>query len=107
MGANICEKRAYGGTSVTRLALTGCGKTLLAVTDFCLDLIYQRSMRGNDQQQTAMFSYLTLAQRIPADHPARQIRVLVDRALARMDAELEKLYSDTGRPSIAPPPQPV
>ena len=49
-----------------------------------------------------MFSYLTLAQRIPADHPARQIRVLVDRALVRMDAELEKLYSQTGRPSIAP-----
>ena len=49
-----------------------------------------------------MFSYLTLAQRIPADHPARQIRVLVDRALARMDAEFNKLYSATGRPSIAP-----
>jgi transposase len=59
-------------------------------------------MRGNDQKQEAMFSYLTLAQRIPADHPARQIRALVDRALERMDAELEKLYSDTGRPSIAP-----
>lgn len=59
-------------------------------------------MRGDDQQQTAMFSYLALAQRIPMDHPARQIRVLVDRALERMDAELEKLYSGTGRPSIAP-----
>jgi transposase len=59
-------------------------------------------MRGDDQKQAAMFSYLTLAQRIPADHPARQIRVLVDRGLERMDGELEKLYSDTGRPSIAP-----
>src|ERR1035438_7955602 len=59
-------------------------------------------MRGNDQKQAAMFSYLTLAQRIPVDHPARQIRALVDRALQRMDAQLEKLYSDTGRPSIAP-----
>jgi transposase len=59
-------------------------------------------MRGDDRQQAAMFSYLTLAQRIPADHPARQIRVLVDRALERVDAELERLYSDTGRPSIAP-----
>jgi transposase len=59
-------------------------------------------MRGDDQKQSAMFSYLTLAQRIPADHPARQIRVLVDRALARMDSDFEKLYSDTGRPSIAP-----
>jgi transposase len=59
-------------------------------------------MRGDDQKQSAMFSYLTLAQRIPADHPALQIRVLVDRALLRMDAEFEKLYSTTGRPSIAP-----
>jgi transposase len=59
-------------------------------------------MRGDDQKQTAMYSYVTLAQRIPADHPARQIRVLVDRALQRMDAQLEQLYSRTGRPSIAP-----
>jgi transposase len=59
-------------------------------------------MRGDDLKQSAMFSYLTLSQRIAADHPARQIRELVDRALVRMDAELEKLYSDTGRPSIAP-----
>jgi len=59
-------------------------------------------MRGDDQKQAAMFSYLTLAQRIPADHPARQIRVLVDRALERMDGDFEKLYSATGRPSIAP-----
>ena len=59
-------------------------------------------MRGEDNKQTAIFSYVTLAQRIPADHPARQIRVLVDRALLRMDAELEQLYADTGRPSIAP-----
>jgi transposase len=59
-------------------------------------------MRGNDERQTAMYSYVTLAQRIPADHPARQIRALVDRALARMDADLERLYSTTGRASIAP-----
>jgi transposase len=59
-------------------------------------------MRGDDQQQAAMFSYVTLAQRIPSDHPARQIRVLVDLALARMDAEFDKLYASTGRPSIAP-----
>ena len=61
-----------------------------------------RSMRGEDQKQTAMYSYVTLAQRIPADHPARQIRAMVDRALERMDGELNHLYSTTGRPSIAP-----
>jgi transposase len=59
-------------------------------------------MRGDDEKQTAMYSYVTLAQRIPANHPARTIRAMVDRALERMDAELEQLYSTTGRPSIAP-----
>jgi transposase len=59
-------------------------------------------MRGDDQKQSAMFSYITLAERIPSDHPARQIWALVDRALERLDAEFEKLYSETGRPSIAP-----
>ncbi len=59
-------------------------------------------MRGGDEKQSAMYSYVTLSQRIPADHPARAIRAMVDRALERMDAELEQLYSHTGRPSIAP-----
>ncbi len=49
-----------------------------------------------------MFSYVTLSQRIPADHPLRGIRGLVDRALEAMDADLGKLYSSNGRPSIAP-----
>jgi transposase len=59
-------------------------------------------MRGDEQKQTAMYSYVTLEQRIAADHPARAIRAMVDHALARMDAELDELYSTTGRPSIAP-----
>ena len=49
-----------------------------------------------------MFSYITLEQRIPADHPARQIRALADRALAALDADLDRLYASTGRPSIPP-----
>jgi transposase len=59
-------------------------------------------MRGEDRQQAAMYSYVTLEQHIPPDHPVRQIRVLVDRALLRLDAEFDKLYADIGRPSIAP-----
>jgi len=59
-------------------------------------------MRGQDPEQAAMFSYLTLEQRIPADHPLRAIRALTDRALRRIDAELDKLYSWTGRQSIPP-----
>lgn len=49
-----------------------------------------------------MFSYVTLEQRVPVDHPVRRIRALVDRALGRMDEELDKLYASKGRPSIAP-----
>ncbi|MHB1699431.1 MAG: IS5 family transposase [Acidobacteriaceae bacterium] len=59
-------------------------------------------MRGDDKRQAAMFSYVTLEQRIPLDHPARQIRTLADRALQRLDAEFDKLCAEIGRPSIAP-----
>jgi transposase len=59
-------------------------------------------MRGHDREQAAMFSYITLEQRIPADHPLRAIRALTDRALQRIDGELDKLYSWTGRESIPP-----
>jgi transposase len=59
-------------------------------------------MRGDDLQQAAMFSYITLERRIPPDHPLRAIRRLTDRALERIGGDLDKLYAATGRPSIAP-----
>src|SRR5487761_1464757 len=59
-------------------------------------------MRGSREEQKAMFSYVTLERRIPQDHPLRGIRVLVDRALERMDRQFDALYAKTGRPSIAP-----
>src|SRR6266568_1246359 len=59
-------------------------------------------MRGDDKQQASMFSYVTMEQRIAANHPMRRIRSLADRALETMDAVFEGLYSETGRPSIAP-----
>lgn len=49
-----------------------------------------------------MFSYVTMEQRIAANHPMRRIRALADGALARMDREFDRLYSAMGRPSIAP-----
>ena len=49
-----------------------------------------------------MFSYVTMEQRIPADHPIRAIRGLVDGALRSMDATLSAMYARRGRPSIAP-----
>jgi transposase len=59
-------------------------------------------MRGEDTQQSAMFSYLSPEERVPANHPLRSIRIIVDRLLARMDERFEEMYSCIGRPSIAP-----
>ena len=59
-------------------------------------------MRSADVTQSAMFSFRTLDQRIPASHPLRKLRVLVDGILASLHGELEKLYAKTGRPSIPP-----
>jgi transposase len=60
-------------------------------------------MRGDDQQlQTGMFSYVALEDRIPTDHPLRGVRALVDAVLAEMSKDFDGLYSQVGRPSIAP-----
>src|SRR6266850_8416812 len=60
-------------------------------------------MRGDDAQlQTGMFSYVALEDRVPADHPLRPIRKLVDQVLVKMSKELGSLYSEIGRPSIPP-----
>jgi transposase len=59
-------------------------------------------MRGNDRQQGSMFSYVSLEERVPKDHPLRPIRAMVDAALEEMGPLFEDLYARTGRPSIAP-----
>jgi transposase len=59
-------------------------------------------MRGDDPQQAAIFSYLSPEERIPQDHPLRAIRVLVEAVLKEPSPQFDRLYSHTGRPSIAP-----
>jgi len=59
-------------------------------------------MRGDDQTQHEMFSYGSLEERIPADHPLRPIRQMVDDALAALSARFDEIYGESGRPSIAP-----
>lgn len=59
-------------------------------------------MRGDDLQQQAMFSYLSPEARVPKDHPLRPIRLMVDSALNDLSPLFRKMYSHTGRPSIAP-----
>ncbi|UMA67442.1 IS5 family transposase (plasmid) [Roseivivax marinus] len=59
-------------------------------------------MRGADKASGALFSYVDLEERVPAGHPVRKIRQNVNDALASLDAEFDALYTDFGRPSIAP-----
>jgi transposase len=59
-------------------------------------------MRGTDRHSGALFSYVDLEARVPAEHPLRSIRALVNTALGKLDERFTGLYSSEGRPSIAP-----
>jgi transposase len=59
-------------------------------------------MRGEDQRSEGFFSYVRLETRIPADHPLRAIRELVDAALTELSQSFDRLYAREGRPSIPP-----
>jgi transposase len=59
-------------------------------------------MRGLDAQQSAMFSYLSPEQRVPAAHPLRRVRRITDRLLVDLSDLFDQMYSTMGRPSIAP-----
>ena len=59
-------------------------------------------MRGNDDHQLDVFSYVSPEQRVPPDHPLRPVRAMTDEALQQLKCRFSKLYATTGRPSIAP-----
>jgi transposase len=59
-------------------------------------------MRGADEQPGSMFSYVSLEERVPQDHPLRAIRRITDRALERLSPKFGALYVTFGRPSIPP-----
>jgi transposase len=59
-------------------------------------------MRGRDEQQLDVFSYISPEQRVPLDHPVRSVRAMTDEALRQLRPRFNSLYAKTGRPSIAP-----
>ena len=59
-------------------------------------------MRGNQDFQGAMFSYISLEERVPAAHPLRKLRAVVDALLATMHSEFDAVYARRGRPSVPP-----
>jgi transposase len=60
------------------------------------------AMRGLDEQNGALFSYVNLEDRVPERHPLRVIRQIVNAALARLDAAFSDLYAAEGCSSIPP-----
>jgi transposase len=59
-------------------------------------------MRGTDQQQSHVFSYISPEQRVRRDHPLRPIRTMVDEILKQLSPQFNKMYAKVGRPSIPP-----
>ena len=59
-------------------------------------------MRGFDTQQSSAFSYLSPEERVPADHPLRPIRIMIDNALVNLSDIFDDMYSAIGRASIPP-----
>ena len=59
-------------------------------------------MRGIQNFQGAMFSYISLEERVPKQHPLRKLRSMVDALLATICTDFEAVYSKVGRPSVPP-----
>ena len=59
-------------------------------------------MRGDESGQTGVFSYVQPEERIPADHPLRALRRLLNEALKGMTDVFDRMYARSGRPSIPP-----
>jgi transposase len=59
-------------------------------------------MRGSDVRTDSLFSYVSCEARVPATHPLRPIRAMVDEVLEVLSPEFEGMYSKVGRPSIPP-----
>jgi transposase len=59
-------------------------------------------MRGADERTSHLFSYISPEKRVPATHPLRPIRQIVDRVLTTLSPKFTAMYSKMGRPSIPP-----
>ncbi len=55
-------------------------------------------MRGEDRSSGSLYSYVDLESRVPAMHPLRVVREIVNEVLASLSGEFKRLYSPTGRP---------
>jgi hypothetical protein len=56
-----------------------------------LAAIRPTDMRGDERIQDGMFSYVSLEQRVPQDHPSRAVRKLTDAVLQTLSPEFDAL----------------
>jgi transposase len=59
-------------------------------------------MRGFQDGQTNMLAVISIEQRIPSDHPLRRIKRMADQELKKLSGVFNRMYSQVGRPSVAP-----
>ena len=59
-------------------------------------------MRGLQDKQTNLWVCISIEERIPNEHPLRRIKKLADQRLGKLSAVFNRMYSQVGRPSIAP-----
>jgi len=59
-------------------------------------------MRGKADTQVTMLTLITVDQLVPEDHPIRQIKPMVDKTLIELSPTFNRMYAETGRPSIPP-----
>ena len=59
-------------------------------------------MRGSDTVSGKLFSYVDLEKWVPANHPLRVIRHIVNATLVAMSTEFDALYAPSRRESIPP-----
>jgi hypothetical protein len=69
------------------VVLAGCGKT----TPNPQPCIVREGMRGEDQQQNHMFSYLSPEARVRKDHTLRAIRTMVDEVLTQLSRRFDAM----------------
>jgi len=59
-------------------------------------------MRGQRERQQSMFVAFNIEERVPDDHPLREIKRRCDRILAAMSRDFDRCYGTTGRVGIPP-----
>ncbi len=59
-------------------------------------------MRGKADTEVTMLSLVTANDLVSEDHPIREIKPMMDKALEGLSFTFMRMYAETGRPSIPP-----